>query len=82
VDQEFTMNLKRIAATATMAGALGFAAVGLGAGLAQADDDWWWDPVPPPGVVGDVVGVPPGQIAHIPFVPPPGHWDKPWKWFP
>jgi hypothetical protein len=21
--------------------------------------------------------LPPGQVAQLPFVPPPGHWDKP-----
>jgi hypothetical protein len=37
------MKLKKIAAGAAVAGALGFASVGLGAGQAQADDDWcWW----------------------------------------
>ena len=75
------MKLKKIAATVSIAGALGQGAVGLGAGQAQADDEWWWwwDP-PPPGHVGQWVGVPPGQIGHWVGVPP-GHWDKPWKWF-
>ena len=35
---------------------------------------------PPPGQVGQWLGVPPGQIGHVVGVPP-GHWDKPWKWF-
>jgi hypothetical protein len=58
--EEFTMKLKRIAAGAAVAGALGFASIGIGAGQAQADDwCWWgWCNVPPP----------PGQ-----FVPSPGH---------
>lgn len=73
--------LKTIAAGAAVTGALGFASVGLGTGLAQADDDWWWDPVPPPGHIGQIVNVPPGHISHLPFVPPPGHWDKPGKWW-
>ena len=73
------MRVKKYLAGAAVAGALGFAAVGL-AGPAQADE-WWWEPVPPPGVIADIVNVPPGQIAQLPFVPPPGHWDKPWKWF-
>ena len=65
------MNLKKIAATATMTGALGLAAVGSGAGQAQADpggDCLWFLPdgpghgcLPPPGHVNDVFG-------------PPGHW--------
>jgi hypothetical protein len=42
------MNLKKIAAQAGIAGALGFAALGLGAGLAHADPPPW----PVPGVPG------------------------------
>ncbi|MGV0768655.1 hypothetical protein [Mycobacterium syngnathidarum] len=71
--------MKKCAAAVAAAGALSFAALGLGAGLANADDNWWV-PTPPPGVVGDVVNVPPGQISHLPYVPPPGHWNKPGKW--
>nr|WP_228768763.1 hypothetical protein [Mycolicibacterium malmesburyense]CRL70677.1 hypothetical protein CPGR_01676 [Mycolicibacterium malmesburyense] len=79
---------KRFAAGAVMAGALGVASVGLSAGQAAADD-WRWDPpgpghvhIPgPPPVHVHVPKVPPGHIAHIPGVPPPGHWDKPWKWW-
>ena len=71
------MNLRKIAASAAVVGALGFASVGVGAGQAQADDWRWWQPPPPPGHF-----VPsPGHIAQLPFVPPPGHWDKPWKWW-
>ena len=73
------MRLKKIAAGIGVAGLLGFASVGLGAGQAQADDDWCWGwcEVPSPGHF-----VPsPGHIAQIPFVPPPGHWNKPGKWF-
>ena len=36
------MKLKRIAAGAAVAGALGFASIGIGAGQAQADDWCWW----------------------------------------
>lgn len=73
--------LKKFAAGAAVTGALGFAAIGVGAGQAGAHDDWkpWPDPVPPPGHVGHIVGVPPGHIGHVVGVPP-GHWDKPWKW--
>lgn len=74
------MNIKKIAATATMAGALAFGALGFGAAPAQADDWRFPDPLPPPGHVGQIVGVPPGQIGKFIGVPP-GHWDKPWKWF-
>ncbi|MCT7656846.1 hypothetical protein [Mycobacterium deserti] len=80
------MNIKKMTASAAIAGALGFAAVGLGAGQAQADD-WWWEPpgpghfIPSPGHIGQLPFVPPpGHIAQLPGVPPPGHWDKPWKW--
>lgn len=70
--------LKKIAAGAVVAGALGITS--FGAGQAAADDDWWWEP-PSPGHISHIPGVPPpGQIAHLPGVPPPGHWDKPWKW--
>jgi len=72
------MSIKKLAIVA--AGALGFAAIGLGAGQANADNVWWWVPAPSPGQVGQVFGIPPGQIGQLPFVPPPGHWDKPGKW--
>lgn len=74
------MHVKKMAVTAVTTVGLGFAALGFGAGTAQADDWHHWDPVPPPGQIGQWVGIPPGQIAKLPFVPPPGHWDKPWKW--
>lgn len=89
------MNLRKIAATASMTGALGFAAVGFGTGVAQADDfdlvDWPHVPgvpdveipeipgiprggpgpgvLPPPGEIGQIVGVAPGQWNKGP-VPP------------
>ena len=44
------MNLKKIAAQAGIAGALGFAALGVGAGLAHADPPSW--PVPGPAAPG------------------------------
>jgi hypothetical protein len=74
--------LKKLIAGIGVAGVLGFASVGFGAGAAQADDwCWWgWCDVPPPPSPGQLVPSP-GQIAHIPFVPPPGHWNKPGKWF-
>jgi hypothetical protein len=68
------MKLKRIAASAAVAGALGFASIGVGAGQAEARDwCWWgWCDIPPPGHF-----VPsPGHIGQLPFVPPPGQWDK------
>lgn len=73
------MKLRKIAAGVAVAGALGFGSMGL-AGQAQADNDWcWWGPcdiVPPPGH-----WVPsPGHIGQVTGIPP-GHWDKPWKWW-
>ena len=71
------MNVKKTVGTAIIAGALGFAALGLGAGTGQADDDWG------PGVpwvpnVGDWGGgnpLPPGQAKKwCPWQSPPGHW--------
>ena len=69
-----TMNLKKIAGTATLAGALGAAALGLGAGSAQAAPKWNPNPVvpsdtdfnQPPGKVGKALGIPPGQFKKIP----------------
>lgn len=75
------MNLKRIAAGAAAAGALGFAALGFGSGQAQADDwCWWgWCNIPPPPPPGHFVPSP-GHIGQWTGVPP-GHWDQPWKWW-
>jgi len=72
------MKLKRTAAKATLIGAMGIAAAGFGAGLAQADPPF---PTPPPWPIpgpDDGPGVnaggpgnplPPGQG----YLPPPGH---------
>ena len=63
------MNVKKIAGTATLAAALGAAALGLGAGSAQADPGWGpnvpWIPGPP----GHVKNFCPGPCGT-----PPGHW--------
>jgi len=82
------MNVKKIAGTAAIAGALGAAALGLGAGTAQADDWVPWVPWVPhvddwlPHVDDWVdwgrgpTGLgPPGQIKNdlCPGLPP-GHW--------
>ena len=72
------MNAKKLLITATTVGTLGLAAVGLGAGVAQADDHGhlpWPNPpgpgvLPPPGHIGQIVGVPPGQWDKGPvFIP-------------
>ena len=74
--KETTMDLKKIAGTATLAGALGAAALGLGAGSAQAQPKWNPNPVVPfnidftrpPGQISHVLGTPPGQFKKIEFV--------------
>ena len=81
------MNIKRIAGTATLAAALGAAALGLGAGSAQADPKWvdpnipWipgdWDPDWYPDWNPGVNWGPPGQVKKMcpgPCGTPPGHW--------
>ena len=68
------MSLRKIAVTATMAGALGLTAFGA-AGAAQADDDWGpWPNPPGPGVLP-----PPGHLKDWVGGVPPGHWDD---WVP
>ena len=85
------MNVKRLAATAAMGGAMGLTALGFGAGTAQADDGHhhgcWPFPCDtfqgPPGQ--NPFGIPPGQLKKMenigPFDNPvegvpPGHWDE------
>lgn len=70
------MNVKKIAGTAIIAGALGAAALGLGAGTAQADD-WMPSLGRVPHVHGEVGWNPvaPGQVQKVcPWHSPPGHW--------
>jgi hypothetical protein len=57
------MKLKKITAEAALAGAIGFAALGAAAGLANADPMW---PVPPPPPVPAPMWAPPA--------PPPPPW--------
>ncbi len=77
------MRMKKIAGAAAIAGALGAAGLGLGAGSAQADPIWVPDI---PGIpwgpghwvdqwVPDVNLGPPGQVKNA-LCPwdPPGHW--------
>ncbi len=70
------MKVKRIAGTATVLGAMGVAALGFGAGTAQADDWVPWVPwVPHVDDWVDVNPVAPGQVAKLcPWHSPPGHW--------
>lgn len=70
------MKLKKIAATTIVTGALGAAALGVGAGTAQADNLPFPPPLPPiPDLIGPGPGVfaPPGHLNK--FFGPPGHWD-------
>ena len=62
------MKLKKTAVKATLVGAMGAAAVGLGAGMAQADPF----PVPPVGVEGPGASIAPP--AWAPPQPPPPSW--------
>ena len=69
------MNLKKIAVTATLAGALGAAALGIGVGSAQAKPKNPNPVVPsdtdfsqPPGHIGQALGVPPGQFKKLPKI--------------
>ncbi|BBY47719.1 hypothetical protein MARA_11870 [Mycolicibacterium arabiense] len=73
------MKVKKLAATSAAAAALSAGALGFGSATAQADPDYWWIEPPPPGQVGQLIGVPPGHVGQFVGVPP-GHWDKPWKW--
>ena len=72
------MNVKKIAGTATVAGALGAAALGLGAGSAQADPDWWDPNIPVIPSVDDFFDFNPfgpGDLKQLcPWHSPPGHW--------
>ncbi len=71
------LNLKKLAGKAAVAGALGAAVFGLGAGVAQANPGPR-PPVPPgPHVIdnGRLNPLPPGQVKQIcPWQAPPGHW--------
>lgn len=70
------MDLKKIVSTATLTGAIGAAALGLGAGVSQADPkDRDPGPVPsdtdftqPPGHVGQDLGIAPGQFKKLPTI--------------
>jgi hypothetical protein len=78
------MKLKNAVAAATIAGALGFAGLGLATGVANADDGGPWVPWVPwnPGeIVRNWVPWYPGQIAQN-WVPEPWHgddWEDGWE---
>ncbi|MFI5507576.1 hypothetical protein ACIA48_08925 [Mycobacterium sp. NPDC051804] len=69
------MNVKKSVLTAVCAGALAAGALGVGAGVANADPKWQpgppWVPGPGVNVGGPGNPLPPGQG----FLPPPGHRD-------
>ncbi len=76
------MKMKKLAGAAAIAGAVGAAGLGLGAGSAQADDGWGpWVPWDPGHWVGDwghgwIPDGPPGLVKNA-WCPwnPPGQWD-------
>jgi hypothetical protein len=86
------MNVKKLAATAAISGAMGLTAIGIGAGTAQADDHGGWGcwGFPCDGFQGppgqNPLGIPPGQLKKQLPGPlhdvPPGHWDDVplWGW--
>ncbi|ORB68641.1 hypothetical protein BST47_01660 [Mycolicibacterium tusciae] len=87
------MNMKRIAATAAMTGALGVSVLGLGIGTAHADNGprgcWPWPCDAFQGPPGHNPFGPPGQVKKDPFLGPflnpvygvpPGHWDDRGFW--
>lgn len=70
-----TVNVKKGAARAAMAGALGIGFLGLGSGIGQAAPGVPGPPVPPPTppVPGPLLpGLPPGPPAEVPPAPPIG----------
>ncbi|HET9875256.1 MAG TPA: hypothetical protein VFQ37_05755 [Mycobacterium sp.] len=69
----FATQAFEIAGVAAAATALGFAAVGIGAGYADARPEPHL-PGPEPHLPGPGNILPPGQLHQLPFVPPPGHW--------
>ncbi len=81
------MKLKKTLGTTVVAGALGAAALGFGAGAAQADPVRVWPNVPnssadlnlSPGHLGQLLGIPPGQLMKL-FGVPPGQWDDRGIW--
>jgi hypothetical protein len=69
------MKITTLAATSAMAGALGFAALGIGSGLAQAGPH---GPNPHPPVPGDDVWLPGDPPGHNPIGPPGQVKKDPW----
>jgi hypothetical protein len=81
------MSIKKFAGAVVVAGALGAAGLGIGAGSAQADPIWvpdipwipWgaghWVDEFVPDVIPDVnLGAPGWYRSNVPGCPPPGHW--------
>jgi hypothetical protein len=72
------MSIRTIAVTATILGSMSAAALGLGAGMAQAKPGPHIPGPPPvPGIDNptDWRPLPPGQIKqYCPWQSPPGHW--------
>ncbi|OSC39885.1 hypothetical protein [Mycobacterium decipiens] len=71
------MNIRKLAGTAALAGGLGAAALGLGAGQALADPGPRIPRPPVPNIDNPINLRPlsPGQIKKVcPWQSPPGHW--------
>lgn len=81
------MTPKRRGLIAALAGTLASAVVGFATAQAQPalynpENPDPHLPGPGPHLPGPGEGrvLPPGQVAQVPLVPPPGHWDQPRKW--
>jgi hypothetical protein len=74
-----SINLKTLAGIAAISGAVGVTVLGLGAGVANADDGWGpWVPWHPGEIVENWVPWYPGQIVQN-WIPRPWHegdWDE------
>lgn len=88
LDKESDMKIKKFAASAGLAAALGLGVLAIGNGAAHGDPKPWpvIPPIPSDGgwLPGDPPGHnpwgPPGQVMKQPgpfYGVPPGHWDDP-----
>lgn len=69
------MTFRKLAAISAAAVTLGATSLTMATGTSLADDPWPWPNPPGPGVPGPGVLPPPGHIGQIIGVPP-GHWNK------
>lgn len=68
-------SIGQLAAKAAFATAVVSASLMVAAGTAAADDPWPWPNPPGPGIPGPGLLPPPGHIGQITGVPP-GQWGK------